>query len=127
MLRTKTAIVVAMHPCGGNGPQFHQSTEFGRLADQHGFVLIYPSASKKMNCFDNWSDASKIRGGGTGVDSIVSMITFAERQYQGDPSRVYATGSSSGAMMTNAIAALYPDVIKAGSAFTLNGSACTVG
>jgi poly(hydroxyalkanoate) depolymerase family esterase len=111
------AIVVAMHPCGGSGPQFHQSSEFGRLADQHGFLLIYPSASKKGNCFDNWSDASKIRGAGTDVDSIISMITYAQRQYQGDPARVYATGSSSGAMMTNAIAALYPDVIKAGAAF----------
>ncbi|MET0237725.1 MAG: PHB depolymerase family esterase [Kibdelosporangium sp.] len=111
------AIVVAMHPCGGSGPQFYQSSEFGRLADQLGFVVIYPSASKKANCFDNWSEAAKVRGAGTDVDSIISMITYAERQYQGDPSRVYATGSSSGAMMTNAIAALYPDVIKAGAAF----------
>ncbi|MBP2328223.1 poly(hydroxyalkanoate) depolymerase family esterase [Kibdelosporangium banguiense] len=117
-VRPTPAIVVAMHPCGGNGPQFYQSSEFGRLADQHGFVVIYPSASnKKFNCFDNWSDASKIRGAGTDVESIISMIMYAKRQYQGDPNRVYATGSSSGAMMTNAIAALYPDVIKAGAAF----------
>jgi poly(hydroxyalkanoate) depolymerase family esterase len=111
------AIVVAMHTCGGTGPGFYQSTEFGRLADQYGFVVIYPSASKKMNCFDNWSDASKIRGAGTDVESIISMITYATRQYHGDTNRVYATGASSGAMMTNAIAALYPDVIKAGAAF----------
>jgi poly(hydroxyalkanoate) depolymerase family esterase len=112
------AVVVAMHQCGSSGPAFYQSTEFASLADQYGFVVIYPSASnKKLNCFDNWSDASKVRGGATDPTSIMSMVTYAEQHYNGDPDRVYATGSSSGAMMTNAMLALYPDVFKAGAAY----------
>jgi hypothetical protein len=45
------------------------------------------------------------------------MVTYVQRQYGGDPNRVYATGSSSGGMMTNEMLALYPDVFKAGAAF----------
>ncbi len=45
------------------------------------------------------------------------MVTYAEQRYSGDPNRVYATGSSSGGMMTNEMLALYPDVFKAGAAF----------
>ncbi|WP_436535927.1 extracellular catalytic domain type 1 short-chain-length polyhydroxyalkanoate depolymerase [Actinoplanes sp. HUAS TT8] len=114
------AVVVAMHGCGGSGPGFYSSSEFAGLADRYGFLVIYPSATQQAgfgNCFDTWSDAAKRRGGGSDPVSIVSMVTYAERQYGGDPNRVYATGSSSGGMMTNEMLALYPDVFKAGAAF----------
>jgi hypothetical protein len=45
------------------------------------------------------------------------MITYAEQHYGGNSSRVYVTGASSGAMMTNVMLADYPDVFKAGAAF----------
>jgi poly(hydroxyalkanoate) depolymerase family esterase len=114
------AIVVAMHGCGGSGPGFYSSSEFAAQADRYGFLVIYPTATQQAgfgNCFDTWSDAAKHRGGGSDPVSIVSMVTYAERQYGGDPNRVYATGSSSGGMMTNEMLALYPDVFKAGAAF----------
>jgi poly(hydroxyalkanoate) depolymerase family esterase len=114
------AIVVAMHGCGGSGPGFYSGSEFAGLADRYGFLVIYPTATQQAgfgNCFDTWSDAAKRRGGGSDPVSIVSMITYAERQYGGDANRVYATGSSSGGMMTNEMLALYPDVFKAGAAF----------
>jgi poly(hydroxyalkanoate) depolymerase family esterase len=114
------AIVVAMHGCGGSGPGFYSSSEFAALSNQYGFIVIYPTATQQAgfgNCFDTWSDASKRRGGGSDPVSIASMVSYAEQQYGGDPNRVYATGSSSGGMMTNHMLALYPDVFKAGAAF----------
>ncbi|MGP3966718.1 extracellular catalytic domain type 1 short-chain-length polyhydroxyalkanoate depolymerase [Streptomyces sp. 6N223] len=114
------AIVVAMHGCGGNGPGFAGSSEFNGLADQHGFIVIYPTATKQTamgNCFDVWSPESKTHGGGSDPASIVSMVTYAEQQYGGDPERVFATGSSSGGMETQALLAVYPDVFKAGASF----------
>jgi poly(hydroxyalkanoate) depolymerase family esterase len=116
----KPAIVVAMHGCGGSGPGFYSGSEFASLADRYGFIVIYPSAEQQAGfgkCFDTWSAASKVRGGGSDPVSIVSMVTYAEQQYGGDPNRVYATGSSSGGMMTDEMLALYPDVFKAGAAF----------
>jgi poly(hydroxyalkanoate) depolymerase family esterase len=117
---TNPAIVLAMHGCGGSGPQFYASSEFASLADRYGFVVIYPNAEQEAGfgkCFDTWSDAAKHRGGGSDPVSLASMITYAEQHYGGDPNRVYATGSSSGGMMTDEMLALYPDVFKAGAAF----------
>ncbi|MFB9688704.1 alpha/beta hydrolase family esterase [Amycolatopsis plumensis] len=114
------AIVVAMHGCGGSGPGFYSGSEFASLANRYGFLVIYPSAQQQAGfgkCFDTWSDAAKRRGGGSDPVSIVSMVTYAEQHYGGDPNRVFATGSSSGGMMTNEMLALYPDVFKAGAAF----------
>ncbi|WP_033262378.1 alpha/beta hydrolase family esterase [Amycolatopsis vancoresmycina] len=114
------AIVVAMHGCGGSGPGFYSGSEFASLANRYGFLVIYPSAQQQAgfgNCFDTWSDAAKRRGGGSDPVSIASMVTYAEQHYGGDPNRVFATGSSSGGMMTNEMLALYPDVFKAGAAF----------
>jgi poly(hydroxyalkanoate) depolymerase family esterase len=114
------AIVVAMHGCGGSGPGFYSSSEFASLADRYGFIVIYPTATQSAgfgNCFDTWSDAAKRRGGGSDPVSIVSMVGYAQRQYGGDPNRVYATGSSSGGMMTQHMLAVYPDVFKAGASF----------
>ncbi|MFI6823322.1 PHB depolymerase family esterase [Micromonospora sp. NPDC050187] len=116
----RPAIVVAMHGCGGSGPGFYSGSEFASLADRYGFIVIYPTATQQAgfgNCFDTWSDAAKRRGGGSDPVSLVSMVNFVQRQHGGDPERVYATGSSSGGMMTNHMLAVYPDVFKAGAAF----------
>lgn len=114
------AIVVAMHGCGGSGPGFYSGSEFASLADRYGYIVIYPSAQQQAGfgkCFDTWSDAAKRRGGGSDPVSIVSMVTYVEQTYGGDPNRVYATGSSSGGMMTQHMLAVYPDVFKAGASF----------
>jgi poly(hydroxyalkanoate) depolymerase family esterase len=113
-------IVVAMHGCGGSGPGFYSGSEFASLADRYGFIVIYPSAMQEAGfgkCFDTWSAAAKQRNGGSDPVSIVSMVAYAGRQYGGDQNRVYATGSSSGGMMTQHMLALYPDLFKAGAAF----------
>jgi poly(hydroxyalkanoate) depolymerase family esterase len=114
------AIVVAMHGCGGSGPGFYSGSEFASLADRYGYIVIYPTATQQAgfgNCFDTWSDASKRHGGGSDPVSIVSMVNYAGRQYGADLTRVYATGSSSGGMMTQHMLAVYPDVFKAGASF----------
>jgi poly(hydroxyalkanoate) depolymerase family esterase len=114
------AILLAMHQCGSSGPNFYSSTQFASLADQYGFIVIYPTAEQSAgfgNCFDTWSAAAKVRGGGSDPVSLDSMITYTEQNYGGDPSRVYATGASSGGMMVDEMLALYPDVFKAGAAY----------
>jgi poly(hydroxyalkanoate) depolymerase family esterase len=118
--KTNPGIVVAMHGCGGSGPGFYQQSEFASLADKYGFIVIYPSAEQQAGfgkCFDTWSDAAKVHGGGSDPVSIVSMVGYVEKTYGGDANKVYATGSSSGGMMTQHMLAVYPDVFKAGAAF----------
>ncbi len=110
-------ILLAVHYCGGSGPVFFSGTEFASLADQFGFVVIYPSVTRGDHCWDVSSSQALSRNGGSDPVGLMSMITYAEQHYNGDPSRVYVTGASSGAMMTDVMLGDYPDVFKSGAAF----------
>jgi poly(hydroxyalkanoate) depolymerase family esterase len=114
----KPALVVAVHYCHGDAVAFYNGSDFARLADQYGFIVVYPSVTQASDgCFDVASAATLTHNGGSDSLGIVSMVNYAVSNYNADPARVYATGVSSGAMMTNVLLGAYPDVFKAGSAF----------
>jgi acetylxylan esterase len=110
-------ILVAVHYCTGTGQVFFSGTEFARLADQFGFIVIYPTATRSSRCFDVYTAQALRRDGGSDPVGIKSMIDWTVANRNGDPNRVYVTGASSGAMMTNVLLGVYPDVFKAGAAF----------
>jgi poly(hydroxyalkanoate) depolymerase family esterase len=116
-VRANPPILVALHQCTGTGPGFFGSTAFASLADQFGFIVIYPDANRSGQCWDVSSTQALSRNGGSDPVGIMSMITYAEQHFNGNASQVYVTGASSGAMMTNVLLADYPDVFKAGAAF----------
>ena len=116
-LAARPALLVAVHYCTGSGPAFHSGTEFASLADRHGFIVVYPSATRSGNCFDVSSPAALRRDGGSDPVGIVSMVRHVQQRYGTDPARTFVTGASSGAMMTNVLLGDYPDVFAAGSAF----------
>jgi poly(hydroxyalkanoate) depolymerase family esterase len=113
------AIVVAVHYCTGSGPAFYNGSgrEFATLADQLGYIVIYPSATRSGNCFDVYTQQALRRDGGSDPVGIVSMVRYVQQRYNADPNRIFVTGASSGAMMTNVLLGDYPDVFKAGAAF----------
>lgn len=110
-------ILVAVHYCGGSGPVFFSGTEFARLADQFGFIVIYPTVTRSSKCFDVYTAQALRRNGGSDPVGIKSMVDWTVANRSGDPNRVFVTGASSGAMMTNVLLGDYPDVFKAGAAF----------
>ncbi|MBB4905745.1 extracellular catalytic domain type 1 short-chain-length polyhydroxyalkanoate depolymerase [Actinophytocola algeriensis] len=114
---TRPAVVVAVHYCTGSGPAFHSGTEFARLADQYKFIVIYPSATRSGQCFDVYTQEALRRNGGSDPVGIRSMVSYVQQRYDPDPERIFVTGASSGAMMTNVLLGDYPDVFKAGAAF----------
>ncbi len=110
-------ILLALHGCQGTGPYLYSSTDFGSLADQYGFIVIYPSTNPSGSCWDVSSNQALTRNGGSDPVGLMSMITYTEQHYGANPNAVYVTGESSGGMMTNVMLADYPDVFKAGAAF----------
>ncbi len=56
--------------------------------------------------------------GGGDSQTIANMVKYAVTKYGGDIDRVFVTGTSSGAMMTNVMVGAYPDIFKAGSAYS---------
>lgn len=117
-VQPKAPIVVVVHYCHGDGQAMYAGSDFARLADQHGYIAIYPSVTRASDgCFDVASPQALTRGGGSDPVGIMSMVRYVQQNYATDTERVYATGVSSGAMMTNVLLGDYPDVFKAGAAF----------
>jgi acetylxylan esterase len=113
----KPAVLVAVHYCGGTGPAFFSGTEFARMADRYGFIVVYPTATRSSKCFDVSSPQALRHDGSSDPAGIISMVRYVLQHNNGDANRVYVTGLSSGAMMTNVLLGDYPDVFKAGAAF----------
>ncbi|KAG9230993.1 putative Acetylxylan esterase A [Amylocarpus encephaloides] len=115
---TPAPIVVAIHYCTGTGPGYFSGSRYATLADTKGFIVIYPSSPSSGGCWDVSSKTSLTHDAGGDSKTIVNMVDYAVKNYGGDRDRVFATGSSSGAMMTNVLAGAYPDVFKAGSVYS---------
>lgn len=111
------AVVVVLHYCTGSAQAMFAGTQYASLADRFGFVVIYPSVTRDFDCFDVSSPQALTHGGGSDPVGIVSMVDYAVRVHHANPHRVYATGLSSGAMMTNVLLGAYPDVFRAGAAY----------
>ncbi|KAL8419340.1 hypothetical protein RB594_002532 [Gaeumannomyces avenae] len=107
------AIVVAVHHCQGTANSFFGSTPYHSLADQKGFIVIYPESPYSGTCFDVSSRKTLTRNGGGDTNSIANMVTYATTKYNANKSKVFLVGASSGAMMANVMAATYPDLFAA--------------
>ncbi|KAK4169009.1 Alpha/Beta hydrolase protein [Cladorrhinum sp. PSN259] len=117
-LKTPAPIVVAVHHCQGSATGYSGSTKYVQLSSQYGFIAIYPNSKSGGGCFDVASQATLTHNGGGDSQTIANMVKYAVDKYGGDPNRVFAVGTSSGAMMTNVLVATYPDVFKAGSVYS---------
>jgi poly(hydroxyalkanoate) depolymerase family esterase len=118
-LAANPPILVVSHYCGGTAAGVFGEAQGGGLvsaADQYGFLMIFPQTSN--NCWDVGTAKSLTHDGGGDTQAIAEMVKFEIAKRGADPNRVYATGTSSGAMMTEALLAVYPDMFKAGAEFS---------
>lgn len=99
-LAASPPIIVAIHYCTGTAQGYYNGSPYAQLADQKGFIVIYPESPYSGTCWDVSSRAALTHNGGGDSNSIANMVTYALKQYNGDATKVFVTGSSSGAMMT---------------------------
>lgn len=116
-------LVLVMHG-SGEGPQaIREGTGYGfeRLADEHGFAVVYP----KSFGFD-WNDCSSI--GDTAVDGVraddagflVALVDKLVAEIGVDPQRVFAAGVSNGGSMALRLALEHPQRYRAVAASAAN-------
>jgi len=121
---TNPPVLTLIHYCGGTASAVFGQAQGGGLvkaADQYGFIMVVPSSGR---CWDIVSNKTRTRDGKGDSHAIRQMVKYAIETYKGNPDRVYATGDSSGGMMTELLLAVYPDVFKAGSAFAGMPAGC---
>jgi acetylxylan esterase len=99
-LQAKPPVVLVLHACAWTAGAFFGTTKYGQLAEQYGYVLVYGQTPTDGACWDVSSDQSLKHEGGSDSTGLASMVKYALQHYNGDASRVYVTGESSGAMMT---------------------------
>src|SRR4051794_11255795 len=60
-------LVVVLHGCTQNAAGYDESSGWSRLADQHGFIVLYPEQNRSNNpnlCFNWFSPQDAARGKG---------------------------------------------------------------
>jgi polyhydroxybutyrate depolymerase len=115
-LKQGAPLVLVMHGSGQNGAQIGLETGYGfeRLADQHGFAVVYPDAYT----FD-WNDCSKAGDfsvKGVPVDDVRFLGALADKLIDDlgvDRQRVFAAGVSSGGFMALRLALEAPSRFRA--------------
>jgi polyhydroxybutyrate depolymerase len=107
-----TGLVINLHGAGATGSGQAALTNYNAMADQHGFVVVYPDGIDF-----SWADG---RGASIpdrqGVDDVGFLVALVERlshEYGIDPGRVFATGMSAGAFMATRLACERADVVSA--------------
>ncbi|GAA3661523.1 hypothetical protein GCM10022267_54640 [Lentzea roselyniae] len=124
----RPAMLVMVHYCSGSASAVHNGNgrDYVTAADRLGYVIVYPEATRDGRCFDVSTANALRRNGGSDSTGIMAMVSHARQRYNVDPARIVVAGFSSGAMMTNVLAAQYPDVFSAGSAFSGVPAGCSV-
>jgi len=116
----RPALLVLVHYCSGSASAIFNGNghDYVTAADRYGYIIVLPEATRSEKCFDVSTPAALRRDGGSDSTGIMSMVAYARQRYNVDPARIVVSGFSSGAMMTNVLAAEYPDVFSAASAFS---------
>ena len=116
-LEAGAPLVVVLHGCTQNAAVYDQGSGWSRLADRHGFALLFPEqqrANNAMLCF-NWFESADVRRGGGEAASIAAMVAKMREDHGIDPERVHVTGLSAGGAMAAAMLAAYPELFAAGA------------
>jgi polyhydroxybutyrate depolymerase len=119
-----TPLVISLHGAGGWPAQQMNTSRWNELADEQGFIVVYPAGSGLPMIWH----VERGEGVTREVRFISDLIDKLEAAYNIDAARIYANGLSNGGGMSFALSCALPDRIAAvgmvGAAHTLPWSWC---
>ena len=117
-LKEKPAVVLNFHGGGAHAAQHQTYSRMDPIADRERFLVVYPDGSGPVRGrFLTWNAgtccgiASSVQA--DDVAFVRALLDDLQKRLPYDPSRVYATGLSNGAMMSYRLAAELSDRIAA--------------
>lgn len=108
-------LVVMLHGCTQNPDDFAAGTGMNALADELGFVVLYPAQSQAANpqgCW-NWFEKTHQQRGAGEPAALAAMTQAVMREYGIDARRVFIAGLSAGGAMADIVGNAYPDIFAA--------------
>ena len=107
---TPTPLVISLHGAALWGAAQKEISQWNRVADAEGFIVVYPSGVKGSGP-RVWRMGGE--GGNRDVRFIAKLIDTLSAQYNIDPNRIYANGLSNGGGMSFVLSCTMSDRIAA--------------
>ena len=122
-LKPGSPLVFALHGSMGNPEQMRVATGYGfeRLADEHGFAVVYPQGYK--NYWNDCRTEAPFETSRLNIDDVGFLRSVIAKLHDGiliDPKRVYAMGISNGGHMAYRLALEAPAAFAAVAACAAN-------
>lgn len=125
-LQARTPLLVVLHGCTQSARSYDRGAGWSRLADRHGFALLYPEQKRENNanlCFNWYQSGDTVRGSGESA-SIADMVEAMKSRFPIDGERVFVTGLSAGGAMASVMLAAYPELFAGGAIIAGLPSGC---
>jgi len=106
------AMVVMLHGCTQSADDFAAGTQMNRLADEHGFMVVYPEQAAQANasrCWNWFKPQDQLRGAGE-PSLIAGIVGEVAHRHGADTRRIYVAGLSAGAAMAVVLGETYPEL-----------------
>lgn len=113
--RRRLPLLVMLHGCTQSASDFASGTGMNDVADELGFLVLYPEQAASANMARCWNwhrPANQKRGSGEPA-MIAALTRNVLTLCKGNPTRVYIAGISAGGAAAAIAGAAYPDLYAA--------------